>query len=61
MDCFHGFPSTPFMEDFDLVREVKKYGKIITVPAAVKSSARRWENNGFLWNTILNQVSSCVT
>lgn len=61
VDCFHGFPSTPFMEDFDLVREVKKYGKIITVPAAVKSSARRWENNGFLWNTILNQVSSCVT
>ena len=56
LDCFNGFPSTPFMEDFDLVREVRKYGKIITVPAAVKSSARRWENNGFLWNTILNQV-----
>lgn len=56
LDCFGGFPSTPFMEDFDLVREVRKYGKIITIPAFVKSSARRWEKNGFLWNTVLNQV-----
>lgn len=56
VDCFGGFPSTPFMEDFDLVREVRRYGKIITIPAFVKSSARRWEKNGFLWNTVLNQV-----
>lgn len=56
LDCFGGFPLTPFMEDFDLVREVRKYGKIVTIPAFVKSSARRWEKNGFLWNTVLNQV-----
>ena len=57
LDCFEGFPSTEFMEDYDLIKEVRKYGSIVTVAASVKTSARRWERNGFIWNTVLNQVS----
>lgn len=56
LDIFHGFRSTPLMEDYDLIHEVRKYGNIVTVRGAVKTSARRWEKNGFIWNTFLNQV-----
>ena len=56
LECFQGFPSAIFMEDYDLIKSIRKYGKIITVNAAVKTSARRWEKNGFFWNTFLNQV-----
>jgi glycosyltransferase involved in cell wall biosynthesis len=54
--CFQGFPPTIFMEDYDLIKSIRKYGKIVTVNAYVKTSARRWEKNGFFWNTFLNQV-----
>ena len=56
LNCFHGFQSTALLEDYDLVREVRKYGRIVTVSGSVKTSARRWEKNGFFWNTFLNQV-----
>lgn len=56
LDCFHGFQSTALLEDYDLIRIVRKYGKIVTVSGSVKTSARRWEKNGFIWNTFLNQV-----
>lgn len=56
LGCFQGFPSTIFMEDYDLIKSVRKYGKIVTVNASVQTSARRWEKNGFFWNTFLNQV-----
>jgi glycosyltransferase involved in cell wall biosynthesis len=56
LGCFQGFPSTIFMEDYDLIKSIRKYGKIVTVNASVKTSARRWERNGFFWNTFLNQV-----
>ena len=56
LDCFHGFQSTALLEDYDFIRKVRQYGKIITVAGAVRTSGRRWEINGFFWNTFLNQV-----
>ena len=55
-----GFPSLPFMEDFefvDLVRRLYPYA-VITSQSAIKTSARRWERNGVLRNTLMNQVST---
>ena len=60
LDCFGGFPPTEFMEDYDLIKEIRKCGNIVTVAASVKTSARRWERNGFIWNTVLNQVNHVI-
>lgn len=52
-----GFPEFPIMEDFELMRLVRRYGRIITLHEPVLTSARRWFSHGF-WRTILlNQLA----
>ena len=51
-----GFPELPIMEDFVFVRSLLKHGKITIVPAAVTTSARRWEQQGVFKTTIINQI-----
>ena len=51
-----GFADYPIMEDFDLVRRLKKKGKISILPDPVKTSPRRWKNFGILNTWILNQL-----
>ncbi len=51
-----GFPELPIMEDFVFVRSLSKRGKITIVPAAVTTSARRWEKQGIFKTTIINQI-----
>jgi rSAM/selenodomain-associated transferase 2 len=53
---FGGFPELPIMEDFVLVRSLAKCGKIAIVPAAVITSARRWERQGVIKTTLINQL-----
>jgi hypothetical protein len=55
-DYFNRFPEVQLLEDLILIKEMRKYGNISTIPKPVETSARRWEINGFLWNTFLNQV-----
>ncbi|HAT15920.1 MAG TPA: glycosyltransferase [Microcoleaceae bacterium UBA11344] len=51
-----GFPDWPVMEDFDLVRRLKKQGRIEILPQAVLTSARRWQQLGVLKTTVINQI-----
>jgi rSAM/selenodomain-associated transferase 2 len=51
-----GFPELPIMEDFVFVRSLLNHGKITIVPASVTTSARRWEQQGILKTTIINQI-----
>ncbi|NQT87390.1 glycosyltransferase family 2 protein [bacterium] len=51
-----GFPELPLMEDFELVRRLKRQGRVVTAPAPAISSARRWRQRGTLRATLLNQV-----
>lgn len=51
-----GFPDIPIMEDFELIRRLRKQGNIVTVPAPVFTSARRWQNFGILKTTVINQI-----
>jgi rSAM/selenodomain-associated transferase 2/rSAM/selenodomain-associated transferase 1 len=52
-----GYPDLPIMEDFELVRRLKKKGRIIILPAAVTTSARRWLHVG-VWKTwMVNQLA----
>jgi hypothetical protein len=52
-----GFADIPIMEDFELVRRLKKMGgDIVTLPASVVTSSRRWAKVGVLKTTLINQM-----
>ena len=41
-----GFPGVPVMEDYELVRRLRRMGRIDIAKPAVVTSARRWLENG---------------
>lgn len=51
-----GFAPLPIMEDFDLVRRLRQRGRVITLPTAICTSARRWQRWGVLQTTLRNQL-----
>ena len=51
-----GFPGIPIMEDFELVRQLRKRGGIVTLSVPVSTSIRRWEKLGILKTTLINQM-----
>lgn len=51
-----GFPELPIMEDFELVRRVRRHGRLAIVAARATTSARRWERIGLWRTTWLNQL-----
>jgi len=51
-----GFPNQLILEDVELVRRLKKIGRIQLAPVAVTTSARRWQRYGLLRTTLLNQI-----
>ena len=51
-----GFAQVPIMEDFILVRRLKRIGKIITLPEFVITSPRRWTHLGVLRPWLINQL-----
>ncbi|HBE20585.1 MAG TPA: glycosyltransferase [Cyanobacteria bacterium UBA11149] len=51
-----GFPDLPIMEDFALIRSLRKRGKIAIIPASVITSGRRWEKLGVVKTTVINQM-----
>ena len=58
-DLFHtvgGFPDMVIMEDFVLMKRIKKEGRIVIAPVPVKTSARRWRKLGILKTTLINQA-----
>ena len=51
-----GFADLPIMEDFILVRRLKRKGKILILPDAVITSPRRWLHFGILKTWLINQM-----
>ncbi len=51
-----GFPEIPIMEDFELIRQLKKRGRIAIVSRPVLTSSRRWQKLGILKTTFINQI-----
>lgn len=51
-----GFAQMPIMEDFHLMRQLRRLGKINIVPYSVLTSARRWQKLGVLKTTLVNQL-----
>lgn len=52
------FPDCKLMEDYELVNIIRNidHNTVDCVNLPSPTSGRRWEKNGILWNTILNQV-----
>jgi rSAM/selenodomain-associated transferase 2 len=58
-NVFHevgGFPDLPIMEDYVLIRRLRRIGRIEIAPATVVTSARRWTKHGVWRTTLINQV-----
>ena len=51
-----GFPKFPIMEDFELVRRLRRRGKISILPVSVHTSPRRYLNFGIFKTWFLNQI-----
>jgi hypothetical protein len=50
-----GFPDQPIMEDYELVRRLRRRGRVALAPGPVVTSGRRWEQHGLLKTTLINQ------
>lgn len=58
-DLFHGlggYCDMPIMEDWDLVRRLRRHGLIRIAAASVATSSRRWNTYGAFRTTALNQI-----
>jgi hypothetical protein len=51
-----GFPDLPIMEDFELIRRLKRLGQIAIVSPPVLTSGRRWQKLGVIKTTLINQL-----
>ena len=51
-----GFPRLPIMEDFELIRNLKRRGNVAIAPATVRTSGRRWQRLGIIRTTLINQA-----
>ncbi len=51
-----GFMDRPLLEDVDLVRRLRRWGRIVIRPEAAPTSARRWQQLGVLRTFLLNHV-----
>ena len=51
-----GYPEYPIMEDFVLIRRLRRKGNISILPQSVHTSPRRWLNLGIFKTWLLNQL-----
>jgi len=51
-----GFSTIPIMEDFELMRQLRRRGRVAIAPAHVNTSARRWQRLGPWRTTWSNQM-----
>jgi rSAM/selenodomain-associated transferase 2 len=49
-----GFPEAPFLEDVQLVRRLRRLGRLVQVEETVTTGSRHWEPLGALGTTVLN-------
>ncbi len=53
-DEIGGYPEMPIMEDFELIRRLRRKGRIAIAPGRARTSSRRWRNLGLVRTTITN-------
>jgi len=55
-----GVPQAPLMEDLDLVRALKREGRLVQLPLAIATSARRYRASGTLRTVLRNALALCA-
>ncbi|HZR19304.1 MAG TPA: TIGR04283 family arsenosugar biosynthesis glycosyltransferase [Verrucomicrobiae bacterium] len=50
-----GYADMAMLEDYELVRRLRRCGRIVTLSQPALTSARRWQRLGFLRTTLLNK------
>jgi rSAM/selenodomain-associated transferase 2 len=51
-----GFPPMPFLEDYELVRRLRRKSAPVLMKSSVTTRVRRWNTLGFLRTTAMNQL-----
>jgi rSAM/selenodomain-associated transferase 2/rSAM/selenodomain-associated transferase 1 len=51
-----GFPDIPVMEDYELVRSLRKKGRFVILPGRAVTSARKWHTGGVLRLLLIHQA-----
>ena len=51
-----GFPLQPIMEDFELMRRLRRRGKVHILPFKAFTSDRHWNRQGIIRTTLINQA-----
>lgn len=51
-----GYRAMPLMEDLEFIRRLKQEGKIVLLEKAVRTSARRWEKQGYFYTSFRNII-----
>lgn len=51
------FSDLPMMEDFELMRRLRRIGRIAIIPVPVLTSGRRWLQKGVFKTTLINQIA----
>jgi rSAM/selenodomain-associated transferase 2 len=55
-----GIPQVPILEDLDLVRALRRAGRLVRLPLAVETSARRYRARGTLRTVARNALALCA-
>lgn len=53
-DEIGGYPKVPILEDVLFIQKLKALGQILSFSAKAVTSARRWEQNGYVKTTLVN-------
>jgi rSAM/selenodomain-associated transferase 2/rSAM/selenodomain-associated transferase 1 len=56
-DALDGYALLPLMEDVELVRRLRRHGRLCHSPRAIRTSARRWEQDGWIRRTVTNWIA----
>ena len=49
-----GYADLPLMEDVDFIRRVRRQGRVVELPLALRTSSRRWRRDGWWRRSVLN-------
>lgn len=50
-----GYPDMPFLDDYEMVRRLRRNGRVRIAQSAVRTSSRRWDVLGVVPTTVINQ------
>lgn len=53
-EALGGYAEIPLMEDMDFCRRLKKRGRVTVLPCRMRTSARRWEQEGLVKTAVRN-------